>query len=229
MEQSEMEEMEKMKDDFVRSGYKREELDEIERKARELSQRNRDREESDVLTFPLFFFDKINSSKTILKDSEADLRTIIGDTKIIMAVKKNPAVGNAVIKNKGLSSNEEDLDSQKCGAPNCLQCPLVNTDNTTTVNNFRVRSSEKRSCKSRNIIYSWQCKICLEENGEQFKNHTREQIPIEDVFRKKNGKTLHFPCIPAQSTKITFLSQTLKLLWSKSVPRKTLEERNLSI
>ena len=166
-EQSEVTEMKKLKEDFVRSGYKHEELERIDQKARARVQQDRDRnqEEPKVLTFPLFFFNELKSFKSILKDSEADLQTIIGDTKIIMAVKRNPSIGNTVMKNKGLSSIEEEFESQKCGATNCLQCPLVNINNTTTVNNLCVKPSRKLNCKSRNIIYFWQCNICQEENG----------------------------------------------------------------
>jgi len=38
----------------------------------------------------LYFFDDINSFKQIIKDSENDLQTVIGNTKIIMAIKKKP-------------------------------------------------------------------------------------------------------------------------------------------
>ena len=157
-------EMEKMKEDFVRSGYKREDLERIERRAREMNRGNHNQEENSTLTFPLFFFDQIRTFKKILKDSATDLRTLIGDTKITMAVKKNPSIGNTVVRNK-MSFEEKDLDTQKCGATNCLQCPLVSTNNVTMVNNMRLKTSRKLNCKSRNIIYLWQCNTCNEENS----------------------------------------------------------------
>ena len=40
--------------------------------------------------------------RNILKVSETDIQTLIGDTKIVMAVKRNPSIGNTVIKNKQL-------------------------------------------------------------------------------------------------------------------------------
>ena len=132
-EETEKEEMEKMFKDFEQSGYEMNTLKEVERKARELLSTERNTKESNALTFPLFFFNDISEYK-IIYDHMENLRQIIGDTKIIMAVKKNPSIGNTVVMNKFLSSDEQILDNQKCGATNCMQCPLVNISNTVNVN-----------------------------------------------------------------------------------------------
>ena len=82
-----------------------------------------------------------------------------------MAIKKNPSIGNSVIQNKQLSSKDELHTSQKCGATNCQQCPLINTNNEILVNNIRVKPAKTLNCKSRNVIYLWQCQICNVENS----------------------------------------------------------------
>ena len=82
-----------------------------------------------------------------------------------MAVKKNPSIGYSVIRNKQLSSNEIILENQRCRATNCLQCPLVNTNNLITVNNKIVKHPKTLNCKSRNVIYLWQCQLCETENS----------------------------------------------------------------
>ena len=82
-----------------------------------------------------------------------------------MTVKKNSSIRFTVLRNKMLSFDEKELDTQKCGATNCLQCPLVSTRNETLVNNMRLKTSRKLNCKSRNIIYLWQCNTCNEENS----------------------------------------------------------------
>ena len=156
--------MEKLIKDFETSGYDREELKKIEQRAQEQVNNRRTTEEQDVITFPLFYFEQINDLKQILKDSTTDLKLIIGDTKIILAVKKNPSIGNMVVKNKMLMSDIQRLESQKCGVTNCRQCPLVN-NNTVTINNVTVKPSRTLNCKSRNVIYLWQCQICQEENA----------------------------------------------------------------
>ena len=83
----------------------------------------------------------------------------------MMAVKKNPSIGNNMVRNKVLSNETLQLENQKCGAPSCLQCPLVNTNRAVTVNNIRLRSAHNLNCKSRNVIYLWQCQICHNENS----------------------------------------------------------------
>ena len=52
------------------------------------------------ITFPVFYFDGLNEFKKIIHDSKTDLQQLIGDTKIFMAVKKNPSIGNKSIRNK---------------------------------------------------------------------------------------------------------------------------------
>ena len=86
--------MEKMMADFVRSGYDQEELKLIERRAREQLNTEKIPDDRDVLTFPIFYFQDINTFRKIIKEAEPDLTTIIGDTKVIFAVKKNPSIGN---------------------------------------------------------------------------------------------------------------------------------------
>ena len=107
----------------------------------------------------------MNSFKQILKDCETDLKSIIGDTKIIMAVKKNPSIGNSTVKNKHLTTDTPLLESQKCGSANCKQCPLVNTKNVVMINNIKVKPCPTLNCKSRNVIYLWECQLCVDDNG----------------------------------------------------------------
>lgn len=85
--------MKKLMNNFERSGYKMDELKKLEDKAHARMERDETTvtDERDTLTFPLlYFFDDINSFKQIIKDSENDLQTVIGNTKIIMAIKKKP-------------------------------------------------------------------------------------------------------------------------------------------
>ena len=153
--------METLKKDFEKSGYSRNELLKIEERLstqpNEVTQTN---ESGETITFPLFFFDGLNEFKKIIHDSKPDLQQLIGDTKITMAVKKNPSIGNRNIRNRSLSEKQTLLPNQKCNAPNCLQCPLVNTSNTSTVNNIKIPSGKTLNCKSRNVIYLWQCLLC---------------------------------------------------------------------
>ena len=103
-------EMKKMIDDFVRSGYNLQDLKRIEQKA--ITQFNRERttiEENNTITFPIFYFNEINQFKKIIHDAKEDLQQAIGNTKVIMAVKKNPSIGNGVVQNKRSTSWESEM------------------------------------------------------------------------------------------------------------------------
>ena len=69
------------------------------------------------------------------------------------------------MKNKQLCSLQTELVNQKCNAPNCQQCPLVNTAKQITVNNIPVQKQKNLNCKSRNVLYLWQCQLCIDENS----------------------------------------------------------------
>ena len=121
--------------------------------------------ETDTITFPVHFFEELKDFRNILKDSETDIQTLIGDTRIVMAIKKNPSIGTTVVKNKDLCSVQLRLENQKCNAQNCQQCPLINTSDQITVNNMTVRKQKNLNCKSRNVLYLWQCQLCIEDES----------------------------------------------------------------
>ena len=69
-------ELENMKQQFRRGGYEQKELERIERRATEQTSQERTRDQGETLTFPIFFFDGLNSFKKIIKDSSADLQQL---------------------------------------------------------------------------------------------------------------------------------------------------------
>ena len=212
-------EMEKMMADFVRSGYDQEELKLIERRAREQLNTEKIPDDRDVLTFPIFYFQDINTFRKIIKEAEPDLTTIIGDTKVIFAVKKNPSIGNTVVKNKLLSFEEKQLENQKCGGPGCMQCPLVNTNATETVNNKRVKLSRSLNCKARNVIYLWQCRLCNDEDSyfgrtvqktHERTNHHRScfnEEKWEESALSMHSKTVHAERFSLANFKISLIKK----------------------
>ena len=68
------------------------------------------------------------------------------------------------MQNKQLSKthNTAQNSSQKCNAPGCRQCPLVNTKNKFVVNGTPLLIPKYLNCKTKNIIYMWNCKLCKE-------------------------------------------------------------------
>ncbi len=160
-------ETEELMINLEKSGYKKESLEKIEEKVKNRQNNEETNDDNtDTLTFPIHYFDQLDSFKEVLKDASEDLSTLIGDTKIIMAVKKNPSIGNVSIRNKQLSMETKTFTNQKCNGPGCKQCPLVNTDQQITINNRRVNTpAPNLNCKSKNVIYLWQCKLCTRDNS----------------------------------------------------------------
>ena len=111
------------------------------------------------------YFDGLKDFRNILKRSESDIKTLIGDTKIVVAIKKKLSIGDTILKNKQLCSQQIELETQKCGASNCRQCPLVNTSKDIEVNKLKVRIQKNLNCKSRNVLYLWQCQLCEEDDS----------------------------------------------------------------
>ena len=139
--------------------------------------------------------------------------------KIIMAIKINPSIGNSVIRNKGLSMEERQLPNQKCGASTCQQCPVVNTNTHIKVNNMRLKPAQTLNCKSRNVVYLWQCKICTDENSyfgrtiqkshERTNTHRRcfSEDKWEDSALSMHAHTKHEEIFSLQNFEITLVKK----------------------
>ena len=136
-QQTKVIEMGKLKEDLKRSGYEQNELEEIEERVMERIGTAEPRSKTETITFPLFYFAGFNEFKKIITDFKPELQQIIGETQIVMAVKKKPSLCNKLVQNKLLSMEERQLPNQKCNATNCSQCPLVNTSKTVIANNKR--------------------------------------------------------------------------------------------
>ena len=80
----------------------------------------------------------------------------------MFAVKKHGSIGNMMVRNKELSTKQNNVKSQKCNAPGCLQCPRVNNEHRFTVNGKSVVVPRNLNCKTKNVIYMWTCQLCTE-------------------------------------------------------------------
>ena len=72
-----------------------------------------------------------------------------------------------------MSTNSTNAENQKCNAPNCKQCPPVNTAKKLSINNINISIPPSLNCKSRNVIYLWRCKLC-QENDSYFGRTTQK-------------------------------------------------------
>ena len=163
---------------FVNSGYSEEKLlvlkeKAIEKSSEETENNNNnnnnnsnnnnddvDANETDTLMFPVHFFAGIQELKNLIHSFRDELHHLIGDTRIMFAIKKNSSLGNMFVRNKKLSLPISMSDNQRCNAPGCRQCPLVNENTKVVVNDQVVHVPRHLNCKSKSVIYLWLCKLC---------------------------------------------------------------------
>ena len=158
------EELEQCIKTFSNSGYKTEQLLKLKEKAlNRISSNNGQVNNVDTLVFPLHYFDGITDFKSVVKSLSNEFRELIGDTRIMFAMRKNSSIGNTLVRNKQLSLCNDMAEGQKCNARGCRQCPLVLEKEKIIVNGSSVNIPRSLNCKSRNIIYMWVCKLCGEK------------------------------------------------------------------
>ena len=149
--------------EFINSGYNADEIENLKEKA--IAKANNVREDSeqeDTLVFPVHFFDKLKEFKSVVYGLKGEITELIGETRVMFAIKKHGSIGNMMVKNKELSMKENTTNGQKCNGPGCMQCPLVNKEQLSIVNGESVVAPRHLNCKSKNIIYLWTCKLCAE-------------------------------------------------------------------
>ncbi len=150
------------------------------------------------------------------------IKELIGDTRVMFATKKHTSIGSTMVQNKQLSIKHNTIDSQKCNARGCRQCPLVNKDNKLTINGKTIMVPQNLNCKSKNIIYLWLCKLCHEAEAyfgrtiQECHNRTsghRGCFNSEDKWENRLCR-----CTPEMYTKGTFLWTYSMSPWSKKFP-----------
>ena len=76
---------------------------------------NTTRKEEDKLIFPIFYFQGISELKSLLKSLDSEFKQLIEDTRVMLAMKKGSTIGNMVVKNKQLCSEQTGTNTQQCG------------------------------------------------------------------------------------------------------------------
>ena len=101
----------------------------------------------------------------MIPDIQEDIQQLINNTKVMFAIKKGSSVGNMLVRNKALcDALPTNKMNQKCNAPGCQQCPLLNQEKKMVINNTKITIPMSLNCKSRNVIYLWKCKLCHTTN-----------------------------------------------------------------
>ena len=149
---------------FTNSGYDARQLIKLKEKAlnRTHIHNTQDNNTDDTLVFPVHYFDGVAEFKSVVKSLNKEIQELIGDTRIMFAMRKNSSIGNTLVRNKHLSSCDITTESQKCNGRGCRQCPLTIEEQSLVVNGCTVKIPRTLNCKTRNIIYMWICKLCGE-------------------------------------------------------------------
>ena len=184
------EDVEELKSDLVRSGYKSSDLEELEIKVMEQSATNErnEVEKIDSVVFAVDYFKDLNVLKSIVKDCEDDLKLLLGNTRVIFATRKRTSIGNRVLRNSAICEVEISSNShhQKCKSANCKSCPqMIDGNSVLTINDLPLKIPAKHNCGTNNCIYVGQCKICR-VNG-QHHNTTYFGQTFQVFHRRMNG------------------------------------------
>jgi hypothetical protein len=146
---------------FEASGYDVKKLNEMKDKAiNSTPSTNNIPSETDTLVFPVHFFDGVSDFKSVVHSLKTEFQQLIGDTRIIFALKKNSSIGNRVVQNKKLSFPDNTTNNQHCNGRGCRQCRQVNDQTKVIINGIPLRIPRHLNCKDKNIIYLWICKLC---------------------------------------------------------------------
>lgn len=162
--------------DFSNSGYNPNELAKLKDKVINQISNNKPTEENNTLVFPVHFFDGVSEFKSVVTDLKDEIKELIGDTKVMFAMKKHSSLGNTLVRNKLLSidTGNRSPKGQKCDGPGCLQCPLVNNSKKVVVNGTPLNIPQHLNCKTKNAIYMWTCLLC--GNKETYFGRTVQKV-----------------------------------------------------
>ena len=158
--ESAMRELEISAKQFENSGYRKDDLDKLKQDA--INKANEppiDRDDVETIVFPLHYFDGVKQLKEVIRSLSTEFQTLIGDVRIMLAMKKRNSIGNTIVKNKQLSF-PVTATGQRCNSGGCLQCPAVINQKEIIVNKIPVTIPKSLNCKSKNIVYLWICKLC---------------------------------------------------------------------
>ncbi|KAL5255068.1 hypothetical protein ACHWQZ_G014488 [Mnemiopsis leidyi] len=162
--------LDELKSDLSRCGHCPQKLEELEPKAVERAIRNdlkiqptkeRSVAENKNIVFTTKYFKEVKELKKLVHSLKEDIAALVGETRIIFALKKHESVKDNVVRNRALSRGitrtndptEKHPETQACGGKGCKTCPLVfGPTEKVMVNGEEVFLDKKLSCKDKNVI-----------------------------------------------------------------------------
>ena len=102
---------------FMEAGYKENELDTQRNKTLNSSTTSEDPNttniQQDTLVFAFNFLKEHNQIRKLFKEIQPNINSIIGDTRIIFALRKGPSIGNLLIHNRQVCTSVNEVNAPK--------------------------------------------------------------------------------------------------------------------
>eukprot|EP00116_Pleurobrachia_bachei_P000265 sb/3460527/ len=143
------------------------------------------------LMFVTSYFKGIDNLKSFVRAMDEDIKSAAGDVQTVFALRKHPSIGNTVVRNRKLSEGHEErvpMDSQKCGSRGCKTCELMGSSTRFQTNGESVDLDMTLNCKTANVIYIAQCRICLENGGRETTYIGQTTTPLHIRFNGHRNK-----------------------------------------
>ena len=101
----------------MEAGYKENELDTQRNKALNSSTTSKDPNttniQPDTLVLAFSFLKEHNQIRKLFKEIQPDINSIIGDTRILFALRKGPSIGNLLIHNRQVCTSVDEVNAPK--------------------------------------------------------------------------------------------------------------------
>ena len=212
--------LEELRTDLSRSGHCPDKLEELEPKAVERALVNvsqikptRSDKPASSLVFSTKYFKEVRSLKKLVHDLKEDISRLIGETRIIFALKKHESISDYVVKKRALSrgatqsedKSKQEPSSQACGGKGCKTCRLVfNPGEKVMINGKEVFLDKRLTCRDKNVIYIAQCSLCAGKEGGECSYFGQTTTEARKRF---NGHRSCFKIDPHKSYAKSALSQ----------------------
>ena len=196
-----VEDLTELKDDLTKCGHQENVIDQLEPLAVQRAIENDlfdhlkkpPEPKRQKLIYSVKYFKEIDDLKRLVHSMKEEIEHLCGDINITFALRKQPSVGNTVVRNRRLSecppneNLENNPKSQKCGSRGCMTCPqLFDAKDTIFVNGAVVNLDFRLSCKDKNIVYVAQCQICSNLPGT-LKEDTYFGQTVTSMHTRMNG------------------------------------------
>ena len=185
------EDIAELKSDLVKSGYRINDLESLEVKAMECDTNitPTEEDESESVVFSVDYFQDIKELKKVVKECEEDLKLLLGNTRVIFAIRKGQSIGNRVVRNSAICEVpvvNTSIHQQKCGMALCKSCNhMMEGGSLININGLDLKVPMKYDCSTNNCIYLGQCKIC--RNRNQLSDTTYFGQTFQAFHNRMNG------------------------------------------